>query len=233
MLERMRLCASLFMRPLLACVWLAGLSCAAVVSAETEDTDASDYDDCTRIELDFEAGAGVLTDEEKIALMEREFYESLARFDRCQASFSSDGGGGGGAGSAGDSDGNDGAGAGEVSDGDQSGEVRSLPSASVSGTEPEQPSQEGAERQPYALQPATADGAPTPQNNGKAPDDIPPADNDGIIAQALREAAQNEKDPEQREKLWNEYRKYKNLPVKKLPSEAQPAEEQSAEGQPE
>ena len=215
------------MRPLLAFVWLAGLSCGSAVSAEAEDTDASDYDDCTRIELDFEAGAGALTHEEKIALMDREFYESLARFDRCQASFSSsDGGGGGGGGdSAGGGDGG-GDGSDGDQDGDQGGGVQSVPSASVSGTEPEKPPQEDAERGPDALQPATADGAPTPQDNGKTPEDIPPADNDGIIAQALREAAQNEKDPEEREKLWNEYRKYKNLPVKKLPSEEQPSREQ-------
>ena len=40
------------------------------------------------------------------------------------------------------------------------------------------------------------------------PDDIR---KDDIVARQIREAAENESDPELREKLWEEYRKYKNL----------------------
>ena len=43
--------------------------------------------------------------------------------------------------------------------------------------------------------------------------DIPPDVGDGsdddIVARQLREAAMAEKDPELREKLWEEYRRYK------------------------
>lgn len=49
-------------------------------------------------------------------------------------------------------------------------------------------------------------------NNGKLPDDIPPADNDSILEAQIRQAAINEPDPELKKKLWNEYRKYKGLP---------------------
>jgi len=42
------------------------------------------------------------------------------------------------------------------------------------------------------------------------PTDIPDARDDDIVARQLREAAQMEKDPQLREKLWDEYRKYKN-----------------------
>lgn len=42
------------------------------------------------------------------------------------------------------------------------------------------------------------------------PADIPDARDDDIVARQLREAAQMEKDPKLREKLWDEYRKYKN-----------------------
>lgn len=42
------------------------------------------------------------------------------------------------------------------------------------------------------------------------PADIPDARDDDIVARQLREAAQMEKDPQLREKLWDEYRKYKN-----------------------
>ena len=48
----------------------------------------------------------------------------------------------------------------------------------------------------------------------KLPDDIPAADNDSVFEKQIREAAENESDPEIRERLWNEYRKYKGLPVK-------------------
>ena len=48
-----------------------------------------------------------------------------------------------------------------------------------------------------------AEGANTPPDVGDGRDD-------DIVARQLREAAQNEKDPELREKLWEEYRKYKN-----------------------
>ncbi|WP_163340351.1 hypothetical protein [Desulfopila sp. IMCC35008] len=38
---------------------------------------------------------------------------------------------------------------------------------------------------------------------------LPPEENDDIVARQLREAAEKEKDPEIKEKLWEEYRKYK------------------------
>lgn len=49
-------------------------------------------------------------------------------------------------------------------------------------------------------------------NNGKLPEDIPPADNDTILEAQIRKAAINESDSELKKKLWNEYRKYKGLP---------------------
>jgi len=41
------------------------------------------------------------------------------------------------------------------------------------------------------------------------PDDIPSGDNDDVVARQIREAAMTEQDPELREALWEEYRKYK------------------------
>jgi hypothetical protein len=41
------------------------------------------------------------------------------------------------------------------------------------------------------------------------PDDIPDGSNDDVVARQIREAAMAETDPELREKLWEEYRKYK------------------------
>ena len=54
--------------------------------------------------------------------------------------------------------------------------------------------------------------APAPPRRGAElmPDDIPDAKDDDIIARQLREAAMQEDDPQLKEKLWEEYRKYKN-----------------------
>ena len=46
-------------------------------------------------------------------------------------------------------------------------------------------------------------------DNPPLPGDRPPADDDDIVARQLREAAENETDPVLREKLWQEYDKYK------------------------
>ena len=51
-------------------------------------------------------------------------------------------------------------------------------------------------------------------NNGMIPEDIPQDDNDSVLEEQIRLAAMNEKDPEKKKRLWNEYRKYKGLPQK-------------------
>ena len=45
----------------------------------------------------------------------------------------------------------------------------------------------------------------------RTPEDVPMTADDDIIARQLREAALAEEDPELRERLWDEYRKYKGL----------------------
>jgi hypothetical protein len=57
------------------------------------------------------------------------------------------------------------------------------------------------------------DGKPGEQAKGEPNDDnkqpdIPDQSDDDIVARQLREAAENERDPELRKKLWEEYRKY-------------------------
>ena len=51
------------------------------------------------------------------------------------------------------------------------------------------------------------------QENGKLPEDIPPADNDSALEAQIRKAAIEETDPELKKRLWDEYRRYKGLPV--------------------
>ena len=45
----------------------------------------------------------------------------------------------------------------------------------------------------------------------RTPDDIEALIDDDIVAKQLREAALAEEDPELRERLWDEYRKYKGM----------------------
>jgi len=52
---------------------------------------------------------------------------------------------------------------------------------------------------------------PSPAAGADVPEDIPDAKDDDIIARQLREAAQQETDPELKEKLWDEYRRYKGI----------------------
>jgi len=70
--------------------------------------------------------------------------------------------------------------------------------ASGSGGRPE-----GGEAREGDYQPAMAATYPPPP-------DIPDGSDDDVVARQLREAAMKEPDPELREKLWEEYRKYKN-----------------------
>lgn len=55
------------------------------------------------------------------------------------------------------------------------------------------------------------DGMSEQQIEERTPDDIPVAVDDDIIARQLREAALTEDDPVLRERLWDEYRKYRGL----------------------
>ncbi|MFV0477909.1 MAG: hypothetical protein ACK5ME_08750 [Parahaliea sp.] len=56
-------------------------------------------------------------------------------------------------------------------------------------------------------------GSSPPPDTAKypPPKDIPSGDDDDVVARQLREAAMRETDPAVREKLWDEYRKYKGI----------------------
>ncbi|HCP00344.1 MAG TPA: hypothetical protein DIT35_02520, partial [Rhodospirillaceae bacterium] len=51
------------------------------------------------------------------------------------------------------------------------------------------------------------------QDNGKLPEDIPSADNDSALEMQIRKAAMEETDLELKKRLWDEYRRYKGLPI--------------------
>ena len=54
-------------------------------------------------------------------------------------------------------------------------------------------------------------GAPQDTAKYPPPEDIPSGNDDDVVARQLREAAMREPDPAVREKLWDEYRKYKGI----------------------
>ena len=56
-------------------------------------------------------------------------------------------------------------------------------------------------------------GAPDTPAVYEAPEDIPAGNDDDVVARQLRAAAMREPDPDIREALWNEYRKYKGIEI--------------------
>jgi hypothetical protein len=55
------------------------------------------------------------------------------------------------------------------------------------------------------------EGVSEEQVAARTPEDLADMVDDDIIARQLREAALTEEDPKLRERLWDEYRKYKGL----------------------
>lgn len=155
--------------------------------------------------------------------MDQALYASLSRYDACLSARNAQESGGGSHGTHG-SNGGGGSGQGTASadmsgsEGEQrdNGLYSDTPS-SMSGSEAGQSTattdsgaSEGASPDDGA--PATATDTVHAMNNGSIPEDIPPADNDSVLEAQIRQAAMHETDPVKRERLWNEYRKYKGLP---------------------
>jgi len=57
----------------------------------------------------------------------------------------------------------------------------------------------------------SASSSPPPGETFPPPEDIPSGRDDDVVARQLREAAMREPDPELREALWDEYRKYTGI----------------------
>lgn len=185
---------------------------AQTISDNGNGQQAPGFVDCTDVSVDYNEDP-TLTKAEQLARMDAALMSSLNRFDACQSArddSQSQGSAGGG------------------SEGGAPGGGASVASSDMSGTDTTSDSQQ-SDRTSSSWGPvaSTGNGAPVEEvpaegadnqvgsiSNGKVPDDIPPADNDSILEAQIRQAAMNEKDPAVREKLWNEYRKYKGLPQK-------------------
>jgi hypothetical protein len=150
--------------------------------------------------------AGPATDAEKARDLDRELQDEFAKFDKVMqrereavAMQDNEEGNRGFS----DRDSYD-VGDGEGSDGDGTDEKANSESAAAEGIESEHkvpPGQQGTGR--------LGDKDIQVASTSTVPDDIESGADDDIIARQLREAAMKEPDPELREKLWDEYRKYK------------------------
>ncbi len=152
------------------------------------------------------AGAGgAQTADEKLAVLDRSLEESYGRFEgmilrerdyvrgkeQARGAGLEDSETGEGPGGAG----------GEQADGSGyiggDGEYREPISGSGSGNRPANPDQRDGDFEQVAA-------------TNPVPPDIPDGSDDDVVARQLREAAMKETDSELRDKLWEEYRKYKN-----------------------
>ena len=194
---------------------------AGAVSAFADESLSSGID-CSEVSINY-ADNPDLTRAERIAAMEAAFYESVNRFETCNLSNSSqassqsasqsnnlDSGSGSG---SGESTGSESVGDNENNNAE--GTVESVASPVLTGTEidVEPPEFDSFESNTEILDTETtvlsSAGA-----NGAIPEDIPDANNDDAVAAQIRLAAELEKDPEKKEKLWDEYRKYKGITKK-------------------
>ena len=208
-------------------VFFACLALTALAQSKRDERSPGLSYDCTKVTIDFTNDQS-LTQEEKLELMDKALFESLSRFDACHISqattssrTTSNAGGTAGAEGSGQQTGTKGSGGRSVASVNMSGEEK--PAESQTSQEKDTSSSSGLAETGSKGQHETeivkhtkgTPSQPTVLDNGKIPDDIPPADNDSILEGQIRQAAIIEKDPKIKAKLWQEYRKYKGLPPKK------------------
>ena len=201
-----------------------GIFSLMLIPGISDSAELSKARECTVIELEPEVDPN-LTNQENIQHLTEQFFESVNTVQHCeQPNDSAAGGGGAGGGTGGGTGG--GAGGGATASSDLSGSeavISEVPQAVSESTSNAELSsiQEDIDKALGNSSGSTSDevGASASAemkdgNNGALPDDIPPADNDSVFEAQIRAAAENETDPEVKKKLWNEYRKYKGLPIK-------------------
>jgi hypothetical protein len=165
---------------------------------------------CDVLEVQIEPARGIETPEERVQRLEQALHESLNAYDECLTTLSSSSAASNNAASnsvaSGSAEGT-GAGSGEFAD-STSGEKKTASdteSANVAAAE-------SAARDNKSRGSIGASSGSKILENGSVPKDIPPGDDDDIVAQQIREAAISEPNPDVKERLWADYRKYKGLP---------------------
>jgi hypothetical protein len=172
------------------------LPCPVLIPQETESADI--------------AMQAERTAEEQVAALDAMLMAGLGEYDerllreqeRIKADAPTNDSGSGGEG------GGDGSGGEEGGEGDSEGDAGSdgRNSGGTAGTDP-QSGQTGG--QPAGGPVDSSQGSGERGNDRDQPADIPDGSDDDVVARQLREAAEQETDPELKEKLWEEYRRYK------------------------
>jgi hypothetical protein len=181
-------------------------------------------------------GEGARTGEESAEALDGELDDSLSKFDRLllrERETLADNRAGASASGAGGTTGGVAAGAGAGAGG-ETGESGSEDGGAEDGGADSSGETSGAETTGDSTgAPAGAETVETgPQGEAedhrddRVPADIPDASGDDVVARQLREAAMAEDDPELREKLWEEYRRYKGIGGKS----AKPAKDEDGDG---
>ncbi len=172
---------------------------------------------CDVRDVEIEPATGVETPEERVKRLERALYESLSAYDECQTVMSSSSAGSGSAGGTSMASGSaEGTGS-ESNNAADSGEGSDQASSVAARSQDQQEMRDMDEASIIRIEDREGSGGFTNEvalDNGAIPKDIPPGDDDDIVAQQIREAAMRETDPEIRERLWADYRKYKGLPAR-------------------
>lgn len=178
-----------------------------VVLPVVADQALSSTIDCSEVNINY-IDNPEWTHRERLEAMDKAFFESVNRFELCNLSNQS----------SSSSSGSDSAsGANELSGAGGEAGSESVASAEMTGTEiestmpPADSAEESNMSESETSESVEAKGGSVA--NGATPEDIPAANNDDVIAAQIRLAAEIEKDPVKKQKLWNEYRKYKGLPV--------------------
>jgi len=197
----------------LLCLFVLFYARAALAQVQ-EHTSFSDSNDCTDITVDYESDPN-LTRQEKIEHMDKALFHSLNKYEGCQ-NIRANASASGGAANANKG----GSGSGAESTGSGSSSASSTASSDMSGTETpaEQETTTNSLSDKTETSATVTNESKHGQNvhvkgSGKIPDDIPKVDNDSVLEAQIRQAAMTETDPAIKAKLWNEYRKYKGLPV--------------------
>ncbi len=170
---------------------------------------------CDVDEIEVEQATGVETPAERVARLERALDASLSQHDECLQTLSASASGGasgsGGSVASGTAEGT-GAGGQSGSTGQQNtdrpAETDDPQSQDTDVANVRTGPQGTGDRQDRTGPPI----GETALDNGAIPEDIPPGDDDDVVAQQIREAALAEPDPNVRARLWEDYRKYKGLP---------------------
>ncbi len=163
------------------------------------------------------------TEGERVVVLERRLGASLSEFDemllremeqlaRTQSGSPDAGSGSGALGGdqAGSDAGEDSSAAGETPGDKTAAAANGSPERQTEGSQEQAASGDVRDRRQSAKAGHAGAKRDAKRDGAAARDEVPDAGDDDVVARQLREAAESETDPELREKLWEEYRRYKS-----------------------